>query len=79
MTTITAKLRSTLPARLAQLQRRRHKLAEQIDAELQRPAPCSVTLQQLKRQRLRLKDQITWYTALIRSPDRARMPVVAVS
>lgn len=79
MTTITARLRSTLPARLARMQRSRLRLAEQIDAEMQRPLPCSVTLQKLKRERLRLKDQIAYVSALIRSPDRSRMPVAAVS
>lgn len=79
MTTIPARLRNALPAKVAQLRRRRHQLAEQIDEELLRPMPCSVTLQSLKRQRLRLKDQIAYYTALSGSADRSRMPVGGVS
>ncbi|MFZ7091302.1 YdcH family protein [Primorskyibacter sp. 2E233] len=68
----------SIKARVANLHRRRHDLAMRIDEELQRPAPCSVALQHLKRQRLRLKDQITHYNALLRSPDRSRFPVQAV-
>jgi hypothetical protein len=79
MTTIPARLSTALPAKVAQLRRRRHQLAEQIDSELQRPAPCSVTLQTLKRQRLRLKDQIAYYSHLMSSPDRSRLPVAGLS
>ena len=52
-----------ISARVAQLRRRHQSLAAQIEEELQRPAPCSAALQRLKRQRLRLKDQIARYTA----------------
>ena len=79
MTTIPARLRNALPAKVAQLRRRHHRLAEQIDAELQRPAPCSVALRQLKRQRLQLKDQIAYYSALISASSRSRMPGSAAS
>ncbi|MEM8785197.1 MAG: YdcH family protein [Pseudomonadota bacterium] len=38
---------------------RQHRLLEQrIETERQRPAPCSITLQQLKRRRLTLKDAL---------------------
>jgi|GEM_PF-2502539 hypothetical protein len=74
MTTIPARLRAALPAKVAQLRRRHHQLAEQIDAELQRPMPCSAALQTLKRQKLRLKDQIAFYSRLVASADRSRMP-----
>ena len=78
MTTIPARLRNALPAKVARLRRRHHQLAEQIDAELQRPMPCSAALQQLKRQKLHLKDQIAYYSRLLGSPDRSRMPVAAM-
>ena len=69
-----AKKHATITAKIAQLRRRRHSLAVQIDDELQRPAPCSVALQSLKRQRLRMKDQIAYYSALMRSTDRTSFP-----
>ncbi|MEC3861814.1 YdcH family protein [Mesobacterium sp. TK19101] len=79
MTTMPARLLTALPAKVARLRRRHHQLAVQIDEELQRPMPCSVALQRLKRQRLRLKDQITYYSKLVGSQDRTRMPVAAHS
>lgn len=79
MTTIPARLLNALPEKVARLRRRHHQLAVQIDEELQRPMPCSVALQRLKRQRLKLKDQITFYSKLVGSPDRKFMPVAAHS
>ncbi|MFW2544815.1 YdcH family protein [Primorskyibacter sp. 2E107] len=75
--TSTGKLHS-IKARVANLHRRRHDLAIRIDDEQQRPIPCSMALRELKRQRLLLKDQITRYNAVLRSPDRSRAPVQAV-
>ena len=69
---------NAISAKVAQLRRRHHRLAVQIDDELQRPAPCSLALQRLKRQRLRLKDQIAYYSALTRSQDRSRVPAQAL-
>lgn len=77
MTTMPARLRTGLPAKVAQLRRRRHQLAEQINTELRRPAPCGVALKRLKRQRLRLKDQIAYYSALLANSERSRKPVSA--
>lgn len=75
MTTLPARQQNALSVKMAQMQRRRHQLAEQIKAELQRPAPCSAALKHLKRQRVRLKDQITYYTSLLANPARGGMPV----
>lgn len=75
MTTLPARQQNALPAKMAQLRRRRHQLAEQIKVELQRPAPCSAALKHLKRQRLRLKDQIAYYTGLLTRQGRDSMQV----
>jgi hypothetical protein len=63
MTPIPARLQMTLAARVARLRHRREALARQIAEERRRPLPCSAALQSLKRQRLRMKDQIALYTA----------------
>ncbi|WP_136440501.1 YdcH family protein [Pacificoceanicola onchidii] len=75
METIPARKIHAIAAKVAELRRRHHSLAVKIDDELQRPVPCSSVLQSLKRQKLRLKDQIAYYSALVRSPDRTRLPV----
>lgn len=46
------------PSRVAALLQRKSSLEASIDAELKRPAPCSLRLQALKRQRLMLKDAV---------------------
>ena len=44
--------------RLLALRARKRTLDHAIEGEQQRPAPCSLTLQALKRRRLALKEQI---------------------
>ncbi|SFQ73762.1 YdcH family protein [Donghicola eburneus] len=48
----------SLEARLAKLRSKHGTLKALIARELKRPVPCSVTLQTLKRQRLRIKDEM---------------------
>lgn len=43
---------------VARLRRKHRTLQTRIQQERKRPVPCSLTLQTLKRQRLRLKDDI---------------------
>lgn len=61
----------SIKAKVAFLRRRQNDLALRIDDEMRRPVPCSVALQQLKRRRLLLKDQIARCDALLRGPHRA--------
>ncbi|MDF0603926.1 YdcH family protein [Psychromarinibacter sp. C21-152] len=50
-----------------------------MDAELQRPMPCSLVLKRLKRQRLRMKDQIAHYTGQMRRADGSDGPTQVAS
>ncbi len=74
----SAKQLPVIKTRVANLRRRHHDLGTRIDDELRRPAPCCMTLQQFKRQRLRLKDQIARYDGLLRGVDRSRLSGQAV-
>lgn len=44
---------------LMALASRKSAIEREINHELRRPLPCSITLQRLKRQRLNLKDRMT--------------------
>ena len=46
-------------ARIKALQRRHLQLDTQLDRELNRPNPCSIELQRLRREKLYLKDEIS--------------------
>ncbi|MEO1291614.1 MAG: YdcH family protein [Pseudomonadota bacterium] len=48
----------SLLGRHASLARRKRRLEAEIEREQRRPAPCSLTLKTLKRQKLALKDAI---------------------
>lgn len=48
----------SLDARLDALRSRHHSLEEEIDQENQRPHPDDARLAELKREKLRLKDEI---------------------
>lgn len=48
----------SLEGRLTQLRTKHEALKARIARELKRPAPCTSTLQTLKRQRLRIKDDM---------------------
>ncbi|WP_254702454.1 YdcH family protein [Roseivivax sp. THAF197b] len=72
-----AKKRHSIMARVDNLRRRRRELAARVYAELRRPAPCSLTLQALKRERLRLKDEISRFDGLVRQKPQSRTPLPA--
>ncbi|QFU08735.1 hypothetical protein PARPLA_03118 [Rhodobacteraceae bacterium THAF1] len=67
----------SLQTRVANLRRRHLDLAARIEDELQRPAPCSMSLQDLKRRRLSLKDQIARHETVMRNPNGAQFPLGA--
>jgi len=53
--------------RIKHLRDRHQDVKAKIVDELKRPAPCSIALQQLKRRRLIIKDQIARYDGLLRT------------
>ncbi|MEQ9258557.1 MAG: YdcH family protein [Roseovarius sp.] len=57
----------SIKARMANLRHRHSDLKARIAEELKRPAPCSTSLQQLKRKRLKIKDEIASYEGLLRT------------
>lgn len=46
------------PGRMLSLLRSKHELDRSIEDEHSRPAPCSLTLQRLKRRRLAVKERV---------------------
>ncbi|MCG7623502.1 YdcH family protein [Epibacterium sp. Ofav1-8] len=48
----------SLEVRLTKLRLKHQTLKARIAREMKRPSPCSASLQMLKRQRLRIKDEI---------------------
>ena len=48
----------SLKVNMARLRRNHHDVKAEIAKELRRPAPCTLALQRLKRQRLKIKDEI---------------------
>lgn len=57
----------SLQARVAKLRIKHMEVRALISQELKRPVPCSLSLQRLKRRRLRLKDQMSRYDGLLRT------------
>jgi len=57
----------SIKARMANLRDRHQTVKARIAEELKRPAPCSMMLQQLKRRRLHIKDEIARYDGLLRT------------
>jgi hypothetical protein len=57
----------SIDARLANLRDRHRQAKSKIAEELKRPAPCSFTLQKLKRKRLKIKDEVARYDGLLRT------------
>lgn len=51
-----------IPAHLDTLVEKHHALEDAIDDEIHRPLPDQVRLTQLKREKLKLKEQISRYT-----------------
>ena len=71
------KRRPSIMVRIENLRRRRRDLTARIYDELRRPAPCSMTLQALKRERLRLKDEIARFDGLMCRSKTRRSPMPA--
>ncbi|SFQ57719.1 hypothetical protein SAMN05421853_1113 [Roseivivax halotolerans] len=59
----------SIEARLATLQKRHRELEDRIASERQRPAPCSVALQKLKRRKLGVKDEMVHFDGVLRTLD----------
>lgn len=69
----------SLKARLAELRIKNLEVKKLIADELKRPLPCSLSLQQLKRRKLELKEQMLRYDGLLRtlgalSPSQTPQP-----
>ncbi len=64
--------RSVMPSRIEALLRRHRRLDERVAAEHGRPQPDAMVLQMLKREKLRLKDELTRYEGLMRTLARRR-------
>jgi hypothetical protein len=56
-----------MSGRLTPLQAKRDILNAKIKQELARPSPCSLRLQALKRQRLRIKDRMAEFSRTIQN------------
>lgn len=56
----------SLNVNLARLRSRHQDIKNRIAAEMNRPAPCGLALQELKRQRLTIKDEIVRCADLLR-------------
>lgn len=67
MTTSSTIRSFSISVKLVALRRRHQVIKAMIAEELRRPAPCSLILQRLKRQRLAIKDQIARFDGLLRS------------
>ncbi len=59
--------RFSLGVKIAALKTRHHELKQKIAEELKRPVPCAMSLQKLKRRRLRIKDEMARYEGLLRT------------
>ena len=57
----------SLRVQIAALQDRQRGLKTRIAQELKRPAPCNIVLQELKRHRLRIKDELARHEGLLRT------------
>ena len=57
----------SLKVRTATLRQRQIELKARIMEELKRPAPCSTTLQVLKRRKLRIKDDLARHEGILRT------------
>ncbi len=63
--------RTSLDARANALVRRRHRLDAEINDEMKRSVPCHLQLGQLKRSKLRLKDEIAEIEGVLTTGQRA--------
>lgn len=65
--------RTSLDARANALVTRRHRLDTEIIDEMKRPVPCHLQLGQLKRDKLRLKDQIAEIEGVLTTVQHDRL------
>lgn len=65
-----AKRSASLSARIEAVRKRHRRIDDSVAAEQSRPNPCMAALQTLKRQRLRLKDELQHYEGLMRTLSR---------
>lgn len=63
----------SLQVKMAQLRRNHQSLKSKVAEELKRPVPCSFALQKLKRQRLRIKDELERCASLIKNANTRAM------
>jgi hypothetical protein len=61
-----------ISSRIQAVQRRHRGLDERVAAEHRRPQPDTGVLQTLKREKLRLKDELARYEGLVRTLERGR-------
>ncbi len=70
--TIQTPIKPTVVAsRIAAVRKRHRRLDDQVAAENRRPSPDASVLQVLKRERLRLKDELQRYEGLMRTLSRS--------
>ena len=63
-----------MTSRISALQRRHRRLDDRVAAEHRRPQPDMSVLQTLKREKLRLKEELTHYEGLLRTLARPVTP-----
>ena len=59
----------SLQLHIARLRQTHGAIKSRIAGERKRPAPCSLTLQSLKRQRLKVKDELAYSLEVLRDLD----------
>ena len=70
MTIQTSIKPAAVAVRIAAVRRRHRRLDDRVVAEHRRPQPDTSVLQMLKRERLRLKDELQHYEGLMRTLSR---------
>lgn len=64
----------SLEVRLTKLRLKHQALKARIAGEMKRPSPCSASLQMLKRQRVRIKDEIVSCVKRLQSLGHTTLP-----
>ncbi len=72
MTIQTAIKTPALVSRMDAIERRHRRLDDRVAEEHRRPQPDASVLQTLKREKLRLKDELMHYEGLMRTLSRGR-------
>lgn len=73
MTMRTSIKPTALADRINTLRHRHRSLDNRVEAEHQRPLPEATVLQRLKRERLRLRDELARYEGILRTLSRRRV------